>query len=205
MPRQRIIDRIEAKRRELGLSVRDLSVKSGVPESTYNNMIHGRTQSYDWGRLRALAIAVDLSPVEFMDLLDDEQSTPVAESLQKEREKIATGYDIDYLADTFVRTNDKNSEDFRRALESKDAQFDKEREAFRETIASKQQHIKDISDLLSRYSVQIRRLTRAVIVLALLCCTLLGIMVAMFTNNTSLRTENNSLHEIIASYVENNE
>lgn len=137
----KIIERIEAKRAELNMSVRELAEKSGVPESTYNNMIHGRSKDPSYDRIRVLAIAVDLSPVEFMDAIDSGDNAQMPESLQKEIGKIATGYDLDYLANTFVHTTDmiasdfrmatqSRNEEFQRALRSKDDQFAIERKTF---------------------------------------------------------------------------
>lgn len=151
----KLIQRIESKRIELGLSIKQLSEKSGVPESTYSNIISGRSQNPSYDRLRILAVSVDLSPVEFMDAIDGGKNTPETDSLQKEVGKVATGYDLDYLADTFVRVNDQFANDFRiatqsrneefqRALRSKDEQFERERETYLATIASKDRWIKTL-------------------------------------------------------------
>ncbi len=200
----KLIQRIESKRIELGLSIKQLSEKSGVPESTYNNIISGRSQNPSYDRLRILAVSVDLSPVEFMDAMDGVKNTPESESLQKEIGKIATGYDLDYLADTFVRTNEMFAADFRtatqsrnakfeQALVSKDAQFDKEREAYQATISS-------LNVQLDKKDSRIHLCIAAIIVCALMAAITFGIMTGMFINNRTLSAQVRDLQEYVAEY-----
>ncbi len=206
-----IIKRIESKRIELGMSVRELSERSGVPESTYNSMVHGKSKDPSFDRVRILAVAVDLSPAEFMDVINNDEDDRFSESLQKEIGKVATGYDLDYLADTFRRINDRFADDFRtatvsrneefqRALHSKDDQFEKERQAFLIANASKDAHIEHTKEQLARYAAQFRRYNIGGFALIAFCAVMLGMMIVMFINNRALQTQVRDLHEYIAEY-----
>ena len=215
----RIISRIESKRNELGMSVRELSEKSGVPESTYNNIVHGRSKDPSYDRLRVLAIAVDLSPVEFMDAISattDGQETPISESLQKEMGKVATGYDLDYLADTFIRVSDQfaadfrlatqsKNEEFQRAILSKDEQFEKERQSHLITNAAKDAHIEHTKDQPTRYAAQFRRYNIGAFVLIGLCAFMFGMMIFMFINNRALSAQIRDLQDHIVELAESAE
>ena len=204
----KLIQKIEAKRQELGMSVKQLSAKSGVPESSYNNMVSGRSQNPSYDRLRVLAVSVDLSPMEFMDAIDSAKIHEETESLQKEVGKIATGYDLDYLADTFVKVNDQfaadfraatlsRNEEFQRALRSKDEQFERERKSFEIASAAKDAHIEHTKDQLRRYSAQFRRYNIGGFLLIGLCAVMLGVMMMMFVNNRSMAAQIKDLQEHI--------
>lgn len=204
----KIIQRIEEKRQELGMTIKQLSKKSGVPESTYCNIISGKSQNPSYDRLRILAVSVDLSPVEFMDTIGEIKEHAESESLQKEAGKIATGYDLDYLADTFVRVNDQfaadfrtatvsRNEEFQRALRSKDEQFEHERQSYLIASAAKDAHIEHTKDQLRRYAAQFRRYNIGGFLLIGLCAVMLGIMLMMFVNNRSLHGQIKDLQEHI--------
>lgn len=191
------------------MSVRELSERSGVPESTYNSMIHGKSKDPSFDRVRILAVAVDLSPVEFMSAIDNAENDQIPESLQKEVGKVATGYDLDYLADTFVRVNDQfaadfraatvsRNEEFQRALRSKDEQFEKERQTYLIANAAKDAHIAHTKEQLARYSAQFRRYNIGGFALIALCAVMFGMMVFMFINNRALSSQVRDLQEHIA-------
>lgn len=148
-----MIDRIEKRRIERNMTVKQLSIISGIPEATYNNILKGRSRNPSFDTVRALALAVEMSLDEVVSSIDDGESKFVPTGLHNINQKPVTTQELDNALGILMRHMDRNNEtcsdalrtrneEFERALVAKDAQFDRERESLLETIHNKDKWIR---------------------------------------------------------------
>lgn len=148
-----MIERIEQRRIERNMTVKQLSTISGIPEATYSNILKGRSKNPSFDTVRALALAVEMSLDEVISSIDDGESPSVPADLQKINQEPATTQELDKAMGILMRLMERNNEtysealhtrneEFERALASKDAQFERERSALLETIHNKDKWIR---------------------------------------------------------------
>lgn len=148
-----MIERIEQRRIERNMTVKQLSTISGIPEATYSNILKGRSKNPSFDTVRALALAVEMSLDEVISSIDDGESPSVPADLQKINQAPATTQELDKAMGILMRLMERNNEtysealhtrneEFERALASKDAQFERERSALLETIRNKDKWIR---------------------------------------------------------------
>lgn len=148
-----MIERIEQRRIERNMTVKQLSTISGIPEATYSNILKGRSKNPSFDTVRALALAVEMSLDEVISSIDDGESPFVPADLQKINQEPATTQELDKAMGILMRLMERNNdtysdvlhsrnEEFERALASKDAQFERERSALLETIHNKDKWIR---------------------------------------------------------------
>lgn len=148
-----MIERIEQRRIERNMTVKQLSTISGIPEATYSNILKGRSKNPSFDTVRALALAVEMSLDEVISSIDDGESPSVPADLQKINQQPATTQELDKAMGILMRLMERNNEtysealhtrneEFERALASKDAQFERERSALLETIHNKDKWIR---------------------------------------------------------------
>ena len=148
-----MIERIEQRRIERNMTVKQLSTISGIPEATYSNILKGRSKNPSFDTVRALALAVEMSLDEVISSIDDGESPSVPADLQRINQEPATTQELDKAMGILMRLMERNNEtysdalhtrneEFERALISKDAQFERERESLLETIHNKDKWIR---------------------------------------------------------------
>ena len=148
-----MIERIEQRRIERNMTVKQLSTISGIPEATYSNILKGRSKNPSFDTVRALALAVEMSLDEVISSIDDGESPSVPADLQKINQEPATTQELDKAMGILMRLMERNNEtysealhtrneEFERALASKDAQFERERKALLDTIHNKDKWIR---------------------------------------------------------------
>lgn len=148
-----MIERIEQRRIERNMTVKQLSTISGIPEATYSNILKGRSKNPSFDTVRALALAVEMSLDEVISSIDDGESPSVPADLQKINQEPATTQELDKAMGILMRLMERNNEtysnalhtrneEFERALASKDAQFERERAALLENIHNKDKWIR---------------------------------------------------------------
>ena len=148
-----MIERIEQRRIERNMTVKQLSTISGIPEATYSNILKGRSKNPSFDTVRALALAVEMSLDEVISSIDDGESPSVPADLQKINQEPATTQELDKAMGILMRLMERNNEtysdalhtrneEFERALASKDAQFERERSALLDTIHNKDKWIR---------------------------------------------------------------
>lgn len=144
-----MFERLEQKRLERKLSVRALSERSGIPESTYNNIVKGRSANPSIDTMRALCMALEMPIDDLFAPTDDGRELVIPPSMRGSDDKPATNGELNTITDVLVRlirSKDENyqsaiksrNEEFERALTSKDSQFDREREFYRERLSYEQ-------------------------------------------------------------------
>lgn len=148
-----MIERIEQRRIERNMTVKQLSTISGIPEATYSNILKGRSKNPSFDTVRALALAVEMSLDEVISSIDDNDSPSVPADLQRINQEPATTQELDKAMGILMRLMERNNEtysealhtrneEFERALASKDAQFERERKALLDTIHNKDKWIR---------------------------------------------------------------
>lgn len=148
-----MIERIEQRRIERNMTVKQLSTISGIPEATYSNILKGRSKNPSFDTVRALALAVEMSLDEVISSIDDDKSPSMPPDLQKINQEPATTQELDKAMGILMRLMERNNEtytealctrneEFERALTSKDTQFERERESLLETIHNKDKWIR---------------------------------------------------------------
>lgn len=148
-----MIERIEQRRIELGLTVKQLCDTSNVPEATYRNILKGRSEKPAFDTIRSLALSVNLSLDELVSVANDGAPAVVPDDLQKINHAPATTQELDSAMSILMRViTDNNAsyqaalqsrnEEFERALISRDAQFNRERNDLLETIHNKDRWIR---------------------------------------------------------------
>ena len=165
-----MIERIEQRRIERNMTVKQLSTISGVPEATYSNILKGRTRNPSFETVRSLALAVEMSLDELMSSIPDDVPASVPADLQSINQAPATTQELDQAMGILMRVMEHNNEtysealrtrneeferalisrdeQFSRSLISKDAQFERERAALLETIQAKDRWIRRVFTLL---------------------------------------------------------
>lgn len=148
-----MIERIEQRRIERNMTVKQLSTISGIPEATYSNILKGRSKNPSFDTVRALALAVEMSLDEVISSIDNGEAPSVPADLQKINQEPATTQELDKAMGILMRIMERNNEtysealhtrneEFERALVSKDAQFERERASLLETIHNKDKWIR---------------------------------------------------------------
>lgn len=148
-----MIERIEQRRIERNMTVKQLSTISGIPEATYSNILKGRSKNPSFDTVRALALAVEMSLDEVISSIDTAEAPSMPPDLQKINQEPATTQELDKAMGILMRLMERNNEtysealhtrneEFERALASKDAQFERERSALLETIHNKDKWIR---------------------------------------------------------------
>lgn len=89
-----MIERIEQRRIERNMTVKQLSTISGIPEATYSNILKGRSKNPSFDTVRALALAVEMSLDEVISSIDDGESPSVPADLQKINQEPATTQEL---------------------------------------------------------------------------------------------------------------
>ena len=148
-----MIERIEQRRIERNMTVKQLSTISGIPEATYSNILKGRSKNPSFDTVRALALAVEMSLDEVISSIDTAETPSMPPDLQKINQEPATTQELDKAMGILMRLMERNNEtysealhtrneEFERALASKDAQFERERSALLDTIHNKDKWIR---------------------------------------------------------------
>lgn len=119
-----MIDRIEKRRADKKMSIKDLCAVSGVPEATYRNILHGRSKSPSFDTICRLAAGVELSIDELIAITPESSDTEVTVDLQKDGPFPVTGSDISALSETFIRMVEQKDAAHREALASLRAQHE---------------------------------------------------------------------------------
>lgn len=159
-----MIERIEQRRIERNMTVKQLSTISGIPEATYSNILKGRSKNPSFETVRSLALAVEMSLDEVISSIGDGEPSSIPEDLQTINQAPATTQELDSAMSILMRIMTDNNtsyqaalqsrneeferaliardEQFAKSLESKDAQFERERESLLETIHNKDRWIR---------------------------------------------------------------
>ena len=159
-----MIERIEQRRIERNMTVKQLSTISGIPEATYNNILKGRSKNPSFVTVRALALAVEMSLDEVISSIDDAKAPSVPDDLHTINQAPATTQELDQAMGILMRLMERNNEtysdalrtrseeferallardeQFARSLASKESQFERERESLLETIHNKDRWIR---------------------------------------------------------------
>lgn len=159
-----MIERIEQRRIERNMTVKQLSTISGIPEATYSNILKGRSKNPSFDTVRALALAVEMSLDEVISSIDTAEAPSMPPDLQKINQEPATTQELDKAMGILMRLMERNNEtysealrsrneeyeralvardeQFSRSLASKDAQFERERNALLDTIHNKDKWIR---------------------------------------------------------------
>lgn len=159
-----MIERIEARRIELNMSVKHLAERSTVPEATYRNILKGVSKNPSFHTIRNLALAVGLSLDELITAMDGAEPACVPDDLQIINQAPATTQELDSAlrilmqiiednnashAEALSALNEKfehaliaRDEQFARSLASKDAQFERDRRDMSNIIDMKDRWIR---------------------------------------------------------------
>lgn len=130
----KIFERVEQRRIELGMSAKRLCNLSEIPESTYRNWIHGRSDRADVEVVRRLALSLKMSVDELLSSMDDAPAPAITEEIKVVYESPATTQEVDSGFAVLIRTMEANSakhiadlhlmqEEFDEAISARDAQF----------------------------------------------------------------------------------
>lgn len=119
-----MIERIERRRIEKNMSIKQLCLVSGVPEATYSNILHGRSKNPAFDTICRLAAGVGLSIDELIAITPETSSTEVTVDLQKDGPFPVTSSDISALSETFIRMAEQKDAAHREALASLRAQHE---------------------------------------------------------------------------------
>lgn len=137
----RIFENVEFRRRELGLSIRELCTITEIPEPTYRNWIHGRSDRADVECIHRLSIALKVPMDYFLASAGDAPASPVQKEIQKVNETPATTQEMDSAMAVLMRAMQA---EYERIAAAKDAQHADERAAFLAQIASKDRSIRQL-------------------------------------------------------------
>lgn len=162
----RIFERVEQRRLELGMSARKLCALSEVNESTYRNWVHGRSDRADVEVIRRLALSLKMSVDELLSTMDDAPAQAITEEIKEVYESPATTQEVDAGFAVLIRTMEANSAkhiadlhlmqdefdaaisardaQFKDFLHSKDEQFQAERKQLIDQLTAKDQYIKQL-------------------------------------------------------------
>lgn len=146
-----MLEIIEKKRVERGLSVKRVAEMSGVPETTYNNIVKGRSKNPSFATVLALGTALGISLNDMISAADDSVSTEVVVDLRETEQAPVAASDLASLSDTYVRLMDQqerthketiaaNAKRFEAELAAREANFQRERDMFREALQNEYSH-----------------------------------------------------------------
>ena len=166
-----MIERIEKRRIEKKMSIKQLCLVSGVPEATYSNILHGRSKNPAFDTICRLAAGVELSIDELIAITPETSSTEVTVDLQKDGPFPVTGSDISALSETFVRLSDQKDAAHRQALAALTAQHDSE------LTRLNQEHQDELARLMD--IIHAKRRTAFWSVVA--CCALAAALILLIT------------------------
>ena len=181
----KIFERVEQRRIELNISAKKLCALSEIPESTYRNWIHGRSDRADVESIRRLALSLKMSVDELLSSMDDAPAPAITEEIKEVYETPATTQEVDTGFAVLIRTMEASSAkhiadlqlmqdefdaaiaardvQFREFLRSKDEQFECERQQLIDQLTAKD---KSIKQLLSCVVALVGVLCATIIILA---------------------------------------
>ena len=135
----RIFERVEFRRHELGLSIRELCTVTEIPEPTYRNWIHGRSDRADVECIHRLSVALKV-PMDYF-VMDEQPASPVHMEIKQASETPATTQEMDSAMAVLMRTIQA---EYERIAAAKDQQHAEERASFLAQIASKDNSIRQL-------------------------------------------------------------
>lgn len=136
-----MIERIEQRRIELGMTVKQLCDISSVPEATYRNILKGRSEKPAFDTIRNLALGVKISLDELIAVTDDGNPALVPADLQNINHAPATTQELDSALSILMRIMESNNQTFEEAIKSRNEEFERallsRDEQFRRSLLSK--------------------------------------------------------------------
>ena len=136
-----MIERIEQRRIERNMTVKQLSTISGIPEATYSNILKGRSRNPSFETVRSLALAVEMSLDELISSIGDDEPATMPPDLHTINQAPATTQELDQAIGILMRIIEDNNHTFQDAIKSRNEEFERallsRDDQFRRSLLSK--------------------------------------------------------------------
>lgn len=154
----RLIERIEQRRSELGLSQKEMLKRAAIPEASYRNYLAGRAERMSFDTVRRLSLSLKMSIDELAAYADDAVPSEVIVTIQNDNNTPATTQEVDTAFTVLLRAlesfNASHAADMRlikdefdaaiaahdlryeQLLASKDQQYERERQGLNDRISN---------------------------------------------------------------------
>ena len=178
----RLIERIEQRRTEMGMTQKELLKRTGIPEATYRNYLAGRTERMSFPTARILSLALKIPLDELAACISDELPSEMMEIIETINNTPATTKEVDSAITVLIRTIESVNASHAAALHMLEDEFKQviaeRNRQFEQLIAAQdERHRRELSSLLT--SIQSK--DRWIRALFISCCSLsLCICAALF-------------------------
>lgn len=119
-----MLDKIEKGRITKKESVKQFCDSSGVPEATYNNVIHGRSKNPSYNTIYRMAVAAGLRTGDFVPITFASGFADTPVESQTENPSPVNSADLTALSDTFTNAITRRDDAYRQALAALTAQHE---------------------------------------------------------------------------------
>ena len=137
----RIFERVEVRRHELGITIKDLCAITEIPEPTYRNWIHGRSDRADVECIHRLSVALK-TPMDYLVApTDDTPASQVQKEIIHTNTTPATTQEMDSAIAVLMRTIQA---EYERIAAAKEEQHSEERAAMLAQLAAKDKTIRQL-------------------------------------------------------------
>ena len=136
-----IFERVEARRHELGVTIKDLCAIAEIPEPTYRNWIHGRSERADVECIHRLSVALKTSMDYLVSSTGDAPASQVQKEIIRANETPATTQEMDSAMAVLLRTIQS---EYERIAAAKDQQHAEERAAMLSQLAARDKAIRQM-------------------------------------------------------------